>query len=92
MDSKEDEVLFDSFIAEHGHSPDAQELHDWALMRRPLELASKAEFEALMTAKSASPASKPLPYGSSGPFGDAMAANPGLTLEEAEEFARAFGF
>ena len=71
---------------------DAQRKHDKAMASRaPGEPGSKQRVEALLKKKksASSPRRQPTAFD---PLASAVSQNPGLTREEAEEMARAFGF
>lgn len=69
----------------------AQDQHDEMLVNSKLKLAPKKEFEALLQEKGVN-SSPPVPSTAFDPIANAMERHPGLTREEAEEMARAFGF
>lgn len=71
-----------------------QEQHDEDLseaMAKGLKLAPREEFEALLQESKSASTPKEVPEAYD-PLAQAVKNNPGLTYEEAEEMARAFGF
>ena len=68
----------------------AQDQHDEMLTSRKPKLLPRAEFEALLKERSGS-SSQPVSSTAFDPIEVAMQDNPGLTREEAEEMARAWG-
>jgi hypothetical protein len=79
----------EAFIDEHGRDPYSdQELHDFTVARRGavrLAKGSKQRLQKLLVEKQAIATAFD-------PIASAMANNPGLTRERAEEMARNLGF
>lgn len=69
----------------------AQDQHDEMMASRKPKLLPRAEFEALLKERSAA-SSQPVSSTAFDPIENAMKRHPGLTREEAEEMAKAFGF
>lgn len=69
----------------------AQDQHDEMMAANKLKLVPKAEFEALLQENGVS-SSPPVSSTAYDPIEQALKNHPGLTREEAEEMARAFGF
>jgi hypothetical protein len=70
---------------------DAQQQHDLEMSDYKPAPDSRQRLEALLAQKSAA-SSETLPTGASDPIEVAMRNHPGLTREEAEKMAEAFGF
>ena len=85
------EITDDDLIDPHGLLPeDAQQQHDRDLSSNP-KLASKDEFLALMNEPGRNSSATGL-SGNFDPIAVAMQNHPGLSRDEAEEMAKAFGF
>lgn len=83
-----EQASLEAFIDEHGRDPDDQELHDWIAQRRRSNLkGSRKRIEALLDTRTL-----PRIADACDPIEMAVRNHPGLSREEAAEFAEKFGF